>query len=157
MKILNLGPDWNKNYVPRISVRRYLNYLGKLERNEPEILIAYFYHLYMGLLSGGQILRKKRSVFNKLSANQTEGNAVTEFSEPIAELKTKIRKLTNKVCGEMDAEMRDKVIKEGQMVFTLNNEIVATIESTNLVVIKRLIYSFCVFGISYLMYRYLRK
>ncbi|XP_044736261.1 heme oxygenase-like isoform X2 [Chrysoperla carnea] len=135
-----LGPVWNKNdfridfknnYIYGKCNREYLNYLEKLERNEPELLIAYFYHLYMCLLSGTQTLQIKRPIFR--ISNQTEGNAISEFSEPISELKTKLRTLTNKVCGEMNPEMRDKVIKEGQMVLTLNNEILATIIPTHFI------------------------
>ncbi|KAJ9600796.1 hypothetical protein L9F63_001008 [Diploptera punctata] len=54
-----LGADWTKDYKPRESVAKYLIHLKNLEKSDPDLLMAYIYHLYMGLLSGGQILRKK--------------------------------------------------------------------------------------------------
>lgn len=61
-----LGPDWKKGYAPRESVCQYLKHLEKLEAENPYFLLAYVYHLYMGLLSGGQILRRKRALLQKL-------------------------------------------------------------------------------------------
>jgi heme oxygenase len=43
-------------------VKSYLEHLKKIENENPLLLAAYIYHLYMGLLSGGQILAKKRGV-----------------------------------------------------------------------------------------------
>jgi len=47
-----LGEDWAKNYSPRPEVVEYLIYLSKLEEEDPDLLMAFVYHLYMGLLSG---------------------------------------------------------------------------------------------------------
>lgn len=147
-------------YIPRQSVRRYLNYLGKLERNEPELLIAYFYHLYMGLLSGGQILRKKRMLLRKIyldTENGKKGNAVTEFTDSTVELKQRIRKLVNEACAEINPEMRDKIIKEGQMVFRLNNEIVGSISGSNFVLFKKIIVAGSIAAVAYILYKVLLK
>lgn len=46
-----------------MALENYLEHLQNLERENPKLLLAYVYHLYLGLLSGGQILAKKRSVF----------------------------------------------------------------------------------------------
>lgn len=49
-----MGADWKRDYVPRPAVADYLSHLEILEKEDPYLLTAYFYHLYMGLLSGGQ-------------------------------------------------------------------------------------------------------
>lgn len=61
-----LGANWKEGYAPRESVQQYLKHLQKLEEENPYLLLAYVYHLYMGLLSGGQILRRKRTLLQKL-------------------------------------------------------------------------------------------
>jgi len=61
-----LGTDWASKYTPRKEVVSYLQHLMQLEEENPELLIAYIYHLYMGLLSGGQILRRKRTLSKSL-------------------------------------------------------------------------------------------
>ena len=48
------------------------------QEDEPLLLVAYIYHLYMGLLSGGQILSKKRQFFGS-DTGKVEGTAVTTF------------------------------------------------------------------------------
>lgn len=60
-----LGENWTASYTPRESVANYLQHLMDVEDSDPDLLIAYVYHLYMGLLSGGQILRKKRQLLNR--------------------------------------------------------------------------------------------
>jgi heme oxygenase len=60
------GKDFLKSYTIRPSVADYLRHLQTLEQREPLRLLAYVYHLYMGLLSGGQILKKKREFGNKM-------------------------------------------------------------------------------------------
>ncbi|KAG7189902.1 hypothetical protein KM043_006071 [Ampulex compressa] len=62
-----LGKGWMKNYSPRDSVIKYLMRLREVEDTDPTLLMAYIYHLYMGLLSGGIILRKKRQLVQKIS------------------------------------------------------------------------------------------
>lgn len=56
-----------------MALENYIEHLQELERSNPQLLLAYVYHLYLGLLSGGQILAKKRRMFG-------EGNI---FIEPL--------------------------------------------------------------------------
>lgn len=69
------GPSWRAKEDPE-PVKNYIKHLESLE-SEPLLLIAYIYHLYMGLLSGGQLLSKKRQ-FTGADPN-AKGNAVTTF------------------------------------------------------------------------------
>ncbi len=54
-----LGPEWKQKgrYRVRPEVQAYLSHLRRVEEEDPYVLIAYVYHLYMGLLSGGQVRR----------------------------------------------------------------------------------------------------
>ncbi|XP_075210403.1 heme oxygenase isoform X2 [Lycorma delicatula] len=140
-----LGPDWNKNYIPRESVVKYLLHLQTLEKEDPTRLIAYIYHLYMGLLSGGQILRRKRALAKKFSVFSTKdadtgGAAVTDFGEKrIFELKRKLVDAVNDVAKKLDENTKQNLIMEGKVVFELNNSIVKTVKGTSEVILRKLI------------------
>ena len=55
-----LGEGWREGYTVRQEVRGYLEHLQHLEEDNPYLLTPYVYHLYMGLFSGGQVLKAKR-------------------------------------------------------------------------------------------------
>ncbi|KZC12641.1 Heme oxygenase 1 [Dufourea novaeangliae] len=125
-----LGDEWMKNYSPRDSVVKYLIHLREVEDTNPILLIAYIYHLYMGLLSGGIILRKKRQLMQKVvpfRKIQTRGNSITDFPCNIYELKRNIRDTTNKIAEILDEDTRNKLIEESKVVFALNNEIIKSV------------------------------
>jgi heme oxygenase len=138
-----LGPDWMKNYKPRNSVREYLFHLKKLESSDPNQLIAYIYHLYMGLLSGGQILRKKRAVVRKfipLASGQTYQDAVTDFGAiSISKLKRDLVESVNRIAEVLDDEAKQKLIKESKTVFLMNNNVIRSVEGASEVILKKLI------------------
>ena len=72
------GPSWRTKENPE-AVNKYIEHLQKIaDEDEPLLLIAYIYHLYMGLLSGGQILAKKRQIFGG-DSEKAPGTAVTTF------------------------------------------------------------------------------
>ena len=48
------GAEWREESL-RPSVSEYLEHLRRVEEEDPYLLVAYVYHLYMGLLSGGQV------------------------------------------------------------------------------------------------------
>lgn len=59
-----LGEDWQS--TPKsAALENYIEHLQDLETEHPTMLLAYVYHLYLGLLSGGQILAKKRKMFGE--------------------------------------------------------------------------------------------
>lgn len=59
-----LGVDW-KTLPKSMALENYLQHLQDLENDDTKLLMAYVYHLYLGLLSGGQILAKKRKMFGE--------------------------------------------------------------------------------------------
>lgn len=137
-----LGHNWKKDYVVRPAVGKYIAHLQSLEKDDPNILIAYVYHLYMGLLSGGQILAKKRALSKKLffSSQKSEGGEnLTDFRpHNIYNIKCAVVKTINSLTENMDQSLKDKILEESKQVFLLNNEIVGTIEGAREVLLKKL-------------------
>ncbi|KAM8703724.1 hypothetical protein ACLKA7_008366 [Drosophila subpalustris] len=60
------GADWQKSYEPRPAVKTYLAALEKVAAKDEVLLFAYAFQMYMALMSGGQLLQKKRMVARKL-------------------------------------------------------------------------------------------
>uniref|UniRef100_A0A1B0CBZ9 Heme oxygenase n=1 Tax=Lutzomyia longipalpis TaxID=7200 RepID=A0A1B0CBZ9_LUTLO len=128
-----LGKDWEKTYEPRKEVVKYIEHLQSLKERNPTLLVAYVYHLYMGLLSGGQILQKKRRLAkNFSSAEGGEGMAVTDFGgTPIHELKTRMRNLIDQLAQNFSDETKSLLIEESEKVFQYNNSIIRTAKDVN--------------------------
>nr|XP_003703646.1 PREDICTED: heme oxygenase 1 [Megachile rotundata] len=139
-----LGKDWRKDYTPRESVAKYLMHLQQIENEDPTLLIAYIYHLYMGLLSGGIILRKKRHLMQKIfprKESQTDGNNVTDFpNSNIYELKQRMRDTMNKIAETLDEDMKNKLLEESKQVFVLNNEIIKSVRGVGNSLLKKAMY-----------------
>ncbi|KAI8129083.1 hypothetical protein FF38_12934 [Lucilia cuprina] len=60
------GENWKDNYEIRPAVRKYLDHLEQVNKTDKMLLFAYAYQMYMALMSGGQLLQKKRMVARKL-------------------------------------------------------------------------------------------
>ena len=136
-----MGSDWRQRHVSRPAVQRYLDHLTRLERDEPHLLMAYIYHLYMGLLSGGQVLRGKRQLLGRLfgSGGDAPGNAVTDYgAHKIRHLKTQLAAAMNAAADQLDDITRRQLIDESREVFVRNNEIVATVRGADQVVLRSL-------------------
>ncbi|XP_057334137.1 uncharacterized protein LOC130673202 isoform X1 [Microplitis mediator] len=140
-----LNKDWLKSYSPRPAVIKYIDHLKKLQNDNPILIIAYIYHLYMGLLSGGIILRKKRQLVKKLMIFNTgddklEGNRVTDFGElSIYELKKKLRKTMNEIADDLDDDTKQSLIDESKQVFILNNQVIQSVQGVNAVIFNKFI------------------
>ncbi|XP_018899777.1 heme oxygenase 1 isoform X2 [Bemisia tabaci] len=155
-----LGVDWTKTYEPRESVVKYLMHLRHLEKTEPILLVAYIYHLYMGLLSGGQILRKKRIMASKLNfftktngSNPIKGYSVTDFGRhSLYQLKQKLRATLDELALTLDDETKLKLLEESRRVFLLNNEIIKSVRGTTTVVLLKLLFILVVVVILYFCY-----
>lgn len=136
-----LGNNWREHYEIRDSVRMYIKHLEDVYNRESILLLPYVYHLYMGLLSGGQILQKKRSLgtcLNPLSNRTGLGEAVTCFPDhTIAQLKTRMRSLFDALAVDFDESMKVLMIAESKMVFHLNNELVRTVRGVNRVNLRK--------------------
>lgn len=157
------GEDFWKLYKPRPEVQKYLAHLKKISEEDSMLLIAYVYHLYMGLLSGGQILQKKRKLAKKFSTfsflkktvennletneivydedNVEPGTNVTFFkNQSILELKNKLRKRIDDFVEEFDEDLKQQLVNESKTVFELNNEIIRTVSGVTKQNLKLLLY-----------------
>jgi heme oxygenase len=110
--------------------------LREVEDTDPTLLMAYIYHLYMGLLSGGLILRKKRQLMQKISPFRvtqiSDGNYITDFGQSnIFQLKHDLRESMNRIAKTLDEDTKNKLIEESKIVFELNNDIIRSVETHN--------------------------
>ncbi|TRY67005.1 hypothetical protein TCAL_02314 [Tigriopus californicus] len=133
------GDHWRQTYEIRPEVAQYLAHLKRLEDENPYLLIAYIYHLYMGLLSGGQLLKSKKDFFKSgKTATQDAGDAVTYFKDvSIASLKKRMKEIANTVAKDLDDETRKQILQEGVQVFKLNNTIIKSVRGVNDIFYKR--------------------
>jgi heme oxygenase len=106
-------------------------------------LMAYIYNLYMGLLSDGQILRKKCAVVKKFMffpSEQAYQDAVTDFGPiNISKMKKELVEAMNGIAGVLDESTKQKLIEESKTVFVMNNEIIRSIQGANAVIVKQFI------------------
>ncbi|NP_001040361.1 heme oxygenase [Bombyx mori] len=128
-----LGDNWRS--IPKsLALENYLQHLQDLERDNPKLLMAYVYHLYLGLLSGGQILAKKRRVFGEKNEqpNTYYVDKVTDFAAvDINKLKNEFREAMNQIATTMSSEEQATFIEESNQVFIMNNLIVNSVEGQN--------------------------
>lgn len=121
--------------------------LREVEDTDPTLLMAYIYHLYMGLLSGGIILRQKRQLVQKISPfknKDMDGNNITDFGEhDIFDLKYEMRSTMNRISETLDEDTKNKLIEESKIVYTFNNELIRSVRGAGSVVFKVLS---CFFG-----------
>lgn len=119
-------------------------HLREVEDTDPMLLMAYIYHLYMGLLSGGIILRKKRQLMQKImpfKELRADGSNITTFdNSSIFELKRNMRDTMNKIAETLDEDTRNKLIEESKIVFTLNNEIIKSVQGAGRILLKKVLY-----------------
>ncbi|XP_038218026.1 heme oxygenase [Zerene cesonia] len=127
-----LGSDWCR--LPKsAALENYLEHLQNLEKENPQLLMAYVYHLYLGLLSGGQILSKKRNMFgDKNAPTDTYTDKVTDFTGvDIAQLKNDFRAAMDEIADHMTEEEQQAFIEESNQVFLMNNLIVNSVGGQN--------------------------
>lgn len=152
-----LTPTWRNDYEPREAVKQYIEHLETVKAKNPILLFAYVYHLYMGLLSGGQILQKKRALASRWGKvdESSDGRMVTTYPKehPIAEMKTRMRALVDSLSEKWDEQFKSEFIRECRFVFELNNQIVGTIKSADKVGRKRLAFILGLIIITWMLVR----
>ncbi|XP_034825802.1 heme oxygenase 1 isoform X1 [Maniola hyperantus] len=141
-----LGANW-KTLPKSNALENYLEHLQNLERENPQLLMAYVYHLYLGLLSGGQILAKKRNIFGKNNHDQVKYmDKVTDFvGVDIPQLKKDFRQAMNEIASKMSEDEKRALIEESNQVFLMNNLIVNSVGGQNKVLCNMLYKTSAVF------------
>lgn len=144
-----LGLDAEQQLAERRpSVAAYLEHLRGVRAENPLLLMAYAYHLYMGMLSGGQILNKKRRMFAKLSMGvdgsadaSADGYRTTMYDvaagPPLAELKADLRRRLDELGDSVDEVTRRRLLEESIMVFELNNAMIHSIRGGGRVALRK--------------------
>ncbi|CAG4934763.1 unnamed protein product [Parnassius apollo] len=141
-----LGENW-RSIEKSPTLQNYLGHLQYLENTNSILLMAYVYHLYLGLLSGGQILAKKRRIFfNKNTSRQhVYVDKVTNFGDvDVGKLKKDIHNAMNEVAKLMSYDEQLAFIRESYDLFLRNNSIVKSIEGQNKVIYNMLFKAFAV-------------
>uniref|UniRef100_A0A336M631 Heme oxygenase n=1 Tax=Culicoides sonorensis TaxID=179676 RepID=A0A336M631_CULSO len=128
-----LGPNWQANYKPRKEVQKYIDHLISITQKNPVLLVAYIFHLYLGLLSGGQILQKKKQLVQKVfpKPDGDKGTAVTTYDVKISDLKAQLKEIVENLSKTWDEKTKNDVICESKLVFELNNMVVRSIKTNN--------------------------
>ena len=111
-------------------VKNYISHLEKIENENPYLLSAYIYHLYMGLLSGGQILSAKKRISGK---SDSQGEEIFKVDKPnsVSSLKKKIREAMEDMSEHLDEETKEDILNEGVRVFELNNTLIHSVKGVN--------------------------
>ncbi|KAI8045387.1 hypothetical protein M5D96_001567 [Drosophila gunungcola] len=160
------GSGWRDSYEPRPAVQKYLEHLEKITAQNELLLFAYSYQMYMALMSGGQMLQKKRMIARKLwifsksddEEQQKQADKEAEVATAkaadaalkkddlearpmpaqIPVLKAKLRRVFNNHYGAFDDDLRAAFIEESRNVFRLNIEVVRTIKGVNRANLRKL-------------------
>merc|ERR1711922_134916 len=85
---------------------------------------------YVGLFSGGQILRKNREMearlnLRKIGNDIKKGQTVTDFGEiPIARLKRQMVEAVETIASQLGEEDKACLLEESRMVFRKTNKMI---------------------------------
>lgn len=155
---LYFGPNWKTKMYPRKCVQNYIVHLQELEKTDPDLIIAYIYHLYLGLLSGGRILRKKQKIIPFSKFYRT--SFVVDFNaQQVTELKTFLKGNLTDIVSTANDDLKKKLLDESITVFKLNCDLIRSIDSANITMFKiiKLISFIGVFIVLFLiLYLYLK-
>jgi len=139
------------------AVQNYIAHLEQVEEEDPNILCAYVYHLYMGLLSGGQILSAKKKISRK---QVCEGEELFKIEKPLSVylLKKSIRDAMQSISEQLSGDAKERILQESVKVFELNNTLIHSVKGVNeafsKLVQKVIIVSVFILLISYIIAQY---
>jgi heme oxygenase len=128
------GNDWEQklhSMKETPAVKQYITHLEQIEDQNPYLLSAYIYHMYMGLLSGGQILSAKKKISRQ--AKDSEGERIFKVDKPdsVSSLKKKIREAMERMSEHLDEETKETILVEGIKVFQLNNTLIHSVKGVD--------------------------
>jgi len=119
-----LGAEWQKAYPPSAAAVKYLDRVAYVMDKEPVLIFAHAQTQFMAALAGGQILKK--IVSRTLGLKGPDGLAFFEFpGDNAVSVRSHIKGNVNAM--EMEADMVDRMIKEKEIVFALNDGIAAEV------------------------------
>jgi heme oxygenase len=112
------------------AIAEYVTRLEELEKSDPVLLLAYAYHLYGGIVAGGQIIARMVRKAMGLPKDSHDGVEVFRVKEGRGKiLFQKVKAIYNEEI-DLSTEQKEALIKEGREVFRLNDALVATVKGT---------------------------
>lgn len=129
-----LGENWPSDLTKAMS--EYSNYLLHLEKENHVLLSPFIYHMYMGILSGGQILMAKQ----RMAFSDGKGSEAFYFDVNVREAKNQLRSEMNELAEKLDDETKLRLLKESKMVYLLNNKLVKEVKVPTEVLLIKLIF-----------------
>ncbi|XP_013191005.1 heme oxygenase 1 [Amyelois transitella] len=134
-----LGANWV--LIPKTpAVENYLLHLENLEKDNPRLLMVYVYHLYLGLLSGGQILAKKRMMFDDGSLSTGVEKYIDRVAyfkhNDIGKLKKDLKAAMERIAEKMTPREQDEFINESIHLFLMNNLVINSVPGQDMVLKK---------------------
>jgi len=129
-----LGEKWQSQISHAMA--EYSNYLLSLEKENHVLLSPFIYHMYMGILSGGQILMAKQ----KMAFSDGKGSEAFYFDVNVREAKNQLRSEMNALAEKLDDETKLRLLKESKMVYMLNNKLVKEVKVPTEVLLIKLIF-----------------
>lgn len=127
------GEKWSPLLTKAMA--EYTDYLTSLEKENHVLLSPFIYHMYMGILSGGQILMAKQ----KMAFSDGKGSEAFYFDLNVREAKNQLRNKMNHLAEKLDDEMKFRLLKESKMVYLLNNKLVKEVKVPTEVLLIKLI------------------
>ena len=123
------GNNWRESIAPSEAGRDYVAHLHEISNTEPALLVAHAYVRYLGDLSGGQAL--KNIVRSALELPADLGTRFYEFDAfpsigAIRAFKGQYRDALNSLS--VDKELADKIIAEANYAFSLNRDVLHSLE-----------------------------
>lgn len=129
-----LGEKWQTQMTK--SMAEYSDYLLRLEKENHVLLAPFIYHMYMGILSGGQILMAKQ----RLAFSDGKGSEAFYFDVNVKEAKNQLRSAMNALAEKLDDETKLRLLKESKMVYLLNNKLVKEVKVPMEILLIKLIF-----------------
>lgn len=127
-----LGKNWRERVEEEFTtpgVRSYVAHLEELARDDPVLLVPYAFHLHMGMLSGGQILRNtaRRTMSLPRSGEGVEMFSLTYRGErggAVSRLKREYRAVVDGLGSDLDEARTEAFVAASVECFRRNNVIV---------------------------------
>lgn len=126
-----LERSWKNGEHPVIV--EYVGRLEELEKTDPLLLLAYVYHLYGGVVAGGQIVARMVRKAMGLSKDGDEGVEAFKVKDDGSYSSKgffhRVRNVYNEEL-KLSANEQERIIQEGKEVFRLNDALIGSVKGT---------------------------
>lgn len=146
-----LGDKWQSGITKGMA--EYSNYLLNLEKEDHVLLSPFIYHMYMGILSGGQILMAKQ----RMAFSDGKGSEAFYFDINVREAKNQLRNEMNSLAEKLDDETKLRLLKESKMVYLLNNKLVKEVKVPTEVLLIKLIFIIGILILVFILWKVSKK